>query len=363
MKHKLVAFLFVVALAYGSAFGSSGTDALKVNVSNWSGSPLVILNGNQYAVGTYALGTIQLFYTVKDYQFTTGYFGQFTVNLAINPAAGTSKTDYPLNVNLHQTGSQNLVVTPEPDSFAVGDNTFTGTSTVTINIPEGVSNADGTELVANLQFGASKTSPGSPQLDTPTTVQVHIKLVHPTACLRLFNFMTSQDFSSAVNNADLKINKKSGYVVSMTYGQWSDNVLLVNTCAEAKSFDLSIVLDPRFDTSPSGNPGNAVFTYLASSQVDPDAFDLSLFPSGTKQGENLCLVGLNVPAGDTFLATAHIDIIRQMVWNFGTWGATGTFSFSAQVNTPGTGCTAGTPHPDVQLPNPATLSVTYNAAI
>ena len=353
--------LLVLALSFSTL--ASAKDAIKASVAPLgSPTPILQVNGNPYSAGTYAVGTIQLFYTVNAYQFTAGDFASFRldmqdINMGANPA-----TSYPVTLNLTQTGSANLVLTPVPASFSVTGVGWTGSSTVTISIPSFVPstpslNVDGTDLVGNLQL---VTSPQGAHLDTVTTVQVHIKLVHPTACLRVFDFITDEEFNAILTSTVVNVNNK-GKVNSTIPGQFSDNILVANTCSTSQSFDLLIGLDSSFDTNPHGNPGNATFTYLKTGYVDPSSFSISAFGSGTPQGERLCLASIVVPGGDTFLATVHMGIIRGMLAS--ALPSSGTFTFRAELDVAGStsGCTnpsAGALN-SMATPNPASATLTF----
>ncbi len=364
------AFLLATALLMGAVGTALAKDAIKESVANVTGSPIVTVNGNPYSQGTYAVGTIQLFYAVQGYSFSAGYFGSFDVNWTdVGGYSSGPATNYSGGVyfDLFQNqANPNLVLVATPGSFLVTAAGQSGTSHVTMSIADSVPgnpslNCDGCELTAVLQSG---TDPSGAHLDTVTTILVHIKLVWPTACLKLYDFVTDEAFTNTITSTNVNTRwdrKLNEYIVTATnpYGQWSENVLLVNTCSDLKHFDLKISLDPHFDTNPSGNPGNATFTYSAAGAITPGTFSISAFGSGTPQGEALCMANLSVGAGDTFLTTVHIGI-NKGVW---TGGASGSFSFSGEVDLPNSislsSCSGGTLHPDVAAPDPATAAVSY----
>jgi hypothetical protein len=209
-------------------------------------------------------------------------------------------------------------------------------------------NTDGTELVSNLQL---ETVPTGSHLDTVTTVQVHVKLVYPTNCLRMYDFITDQDFTSTVTGTG--VNVSNGMVRATTpYGQLSDNILVVNVCGVGQPFDLKINLDSSFETNPHGNPGNAVFNYLTTGSINPSTFNISAFGAGTPQGESLCLGSIVLPAGETLLTTVHIGIKKISA---SALPADGTFDFSAGAYAAGSSCTGALS--TLVTPNPATASV------
>ncbi len=365
MKTRYLRSIQLLILALSFSPLASAKDAIKSSVTPLgSPAPILQVNGNPYSAGTYAVGTIQLFYTVHAFQFTAGNFASFQLNMQDINVGANPVTTYPVTLNLTQTGSANLVLTPVPASFTVTGVGWTGSSTVTISIPSSVPstpslNVDGSDLVGNLQL---VTSPQGAHLDTVTTIQVHIKLVHPTACLRVFDFITDEAFTTIVTSTVVNVNSHTGKVVATNpFGQFSDNILVANTCSTSQSFDLLISLDSSFDTNPHGNPGNATFTYMKAGYVDPSGFSISAFGSGTAQGEHLCLANITVPAGDTFLATVHMGILRGMAAS--ALPSSGMFSFQASVDTAGSTSSCANPSAgtlnSLATPNPASASLSF----
>jgi hypothetical protein len=57
--------------------------------------------------------------------------------------------------------------------------------------------------------------------------------------------------------------------------------------------------------------------------------------AGTPEGQQLCLQSVTVPDGSTFLDTIHMQIINKML---GSELPDGSFTFSAALYNPGTGC-------------------------
>jgi hypothetical protein len=367
MKNSLlmsIAMLALIAISLPSP--AAAKDAVTASVSNY-GDAIVMNNGNPLAKGTFAVGTIQLFYTFEGDQFQAGNFASFDLNLGIKASPITGQqTQYPVQfLSLDQIGSQNILLTPASSSFNVTSAGWGTTTTVTISIAPTVPsdpalNCDGCELVANMRM----TTPGGSKLDTPTNVQVHIKLVHPAACLRVYDFLTDQGLttivtSTIVNVGGPKANPK--IVGTNPFGQFSDNILIVNTCSSEQSFDLDIVLDSHFETNPHNGHGNAVFTYLTSGAVDPNNFDITTFGGGTGQKQNLWLSNITLPGNSSFLATVHIDLI--------TGGSPSTFlpsngcfdGFSAQLLLPNSNPLLFAPAilNSMAVPNPASAQMTF----
>jgi hypothetical protein len=349
MKMRKIVPTIGVIFAFGMVGAASANDAIQATVTpNPPPTPIVMNNGTGLTPGTYAIGTIQLFYTVSGFQFPAGQFATFDLGLSVAAGKPNPPTAYPVALTLNQTGS-NLALQPASSTFSVTSVAWNEHTTVTIFIPADAPTADGTDLVGNLQISA----PGVAHLDTVTTVQVHIKLVHPTACLKLYNFITDEAFTQTVTSTNVNVNNRNGKVTATTpYGQLSDNVLVVNTCSSSESFDVLIALDPWFRTNPSGNPGNAVFTYATTGELDPSAFNILAFGPGTGHGQSLQLTNITVPAGDMFLMTVHMTINKGVLW---TGGNAGTFSFSAGLYVNGTSTLLG----GVDAINPASTVLTY----
>jgi hypothetical protein len=171
----------------------------------------------------------------------------------------------------------------------------------------------------------------------------------------MFNFITDEAFTTAINS--IGVNVAHGKVrATNPFGQLSDNILVVNTCSTGQSFDLKISLDSSFDTQPHGNPGNAVFTYFMTGFVDPSTFNISAFTSGTAQGERLCLANITLPAGQTFLTTVHMGIVKGLLPSQlpSDW----SFDYSAEARAAGSGCLGALNA--LVTPNPAPASLSFN---
>ena len=307
--------------------------------------PSIKLNGNATTQGV-----IQLFYTVNAYTFPVGDFATFKVDMLNVHLSGSNNAIYNAPLTLVQNGSENVILLPATSSFTVTGLGWTGTTNVQVRIPAGVPNVDGTDLVGNLNMRI----PGTNHVGTPTSVQVHIRLVHPTACLKSYNFITDTDFNSTVTLATVNVNKNGKVTGTSNPGQFSDNVLIANTCGQDETIDLGILLDSRWETNPNNNPGNAVFTYSADGEIDSDSFDFSDFGEQAAQKQNLCLKNVTIPAGTSFLATVHSGVIKGMsVALLGTQ----PFSFQANIVQPNTSCTGALS--TYSLPNPVSTTLPF----
>jgi hypothetical protein len=347
--------LLTIALAITAT--CSAKDAIQSSVTPLSGAtPIVAVNGNPYSPGTFAVGTIQLWYTVNAFQFTPGVLATFSLGLSDINYSNNPNTTYPVALNITQIGSTYLTLIPAPASFSPTGPGWNASSVVTVSIPLSTAQSltsDGTELVGNLKLD---TVPAGAHLNTVTNVQVHVKLVHPTNCLRVFNFITDQDHTEVVTSTIVNVNSHSGAITSLNpYGQLSDNLLIANTCTTTQSFDVKALLDAMFDTNPHGNPGNAVFTFLTSGYVSPTSFLVTAFGTGTPQGEQLCLGNVSVPAGQTFLITVHMGILKV---NASLLPPSNIFHFSADLRQAGSAC-AG-PLDSLATPNPVSTALAFS---
>lgn len=340
-------YLLVAALVAAMTNPSWAKDAIEASVTNWTGTPIIQNNGNPDAQGTYAVGTIQLTYTVVGYTFPVGLLGSFDLNWGVAPGYSSGPAPaYPINLKVEQIGGTNLTLLPTPDNFTVTSNSDSGMSRVDMAIASSVPtdpalNCDGCTLTGNLRM---TTSPAGAKLDTVTNVQVKVMLLHPTNCLKAFNFVTDQDYERGVlTSTTVKVGTSgpwNGKVKGSDPSQYADNVLIANTCANDESFDLKIELDPSFETNPSNNPGNAVFTYSTTGEMDQTSFNLSSFGTGTAKGQQLCLQNVTVPAGSSFLTTVHSQLIKGVLPS--TLPGDKSFDFTAKLfETVNAGCTGG----------------------
>jgi hypothetical protein len=280
-------------------------------------NPIIIQNGTQYSQGTYAIGTIQLFYTVQAYQFTAGNFGYFTLDLSIQGGKATPPTDYPVTLSLKQTGSVNLDLVPITESFNVDSVNWHGSTRVNINIPASVASnpsfqVDGAELVGNLQM----VTPSGSHLDTVTTIQIHLILAHPTDCLKAYSFVTNNDNTAQVD--PIQVSKQSNnQKVSSNPQNPHYIVVMTNTCSVAQCADARFGLNSNFQLKGA----QAVKTFSSNSLIDTFS-ELSSFFSGSPladpHGTSMCLSapattlcgsgGIPVLGGESYLIKADINI-------------------------------------------------------
>ncbi len=349
----------ISAIALALSLPCAAKDAVQASVTALNDSPIVVQNGNPYSAGTYAVGTVQLFYTVVATQFPAGPLATFRVGLLDKAYNDKPATAYPVTLNLAQNGFPVVELSAAPGMFTVTGAGPIGSSVVTVSIPPATAadpalNVDGKELVGNLILD---TDPAGNHLDTVTSIQVHVKLVYPVAnCLRLFDLITNEPITTTVTSTVVNVGGNPATVKSTNpFGQFSDNLLVVNTCGSARTFDLNAALDKAFATNPQGNPGNAVFTYLKTGYVDPASFSIGAFGTSAPVGQQLCLQNVTLPAGDSFLMAVHMGIIRGQSPSL--LPPNGVFNFSGTIYGPGTNC-SGTPDPLV-TPNPAAAALGF----
>ena len=351
VTRKLLAIIMLAILCAWPTGTAWAKDSMTVSVTNATGSPVIVNNG-------LANGTIQLFYTVNANAFTLGEFASFDLDwVTVLNANPKNATDYGSGIQFTLGQDQNggyVDLVPAKSTFDLFAAGQTGTSRITVFITADKAGdlpptVDGTDLVGNLKLEAGS------KVGTVTSIQVHIRLVHPTNCLKVYNFVTDMEFNELLTTSlNVPVNgRNAGKVVSSQPGQVSDNVLIANTCATDQSFDLGIGLDSSFSVSSNGNPVKA---YAAGGEFDSSDFNALLATDPTYKGQSLCLQNVTVPAGSSFLATVHAGVKTQ--WPQGSLPADGTFDFAASLyQNVNSGCTA--PLYSLATPNPATFTLPF----
>lgn len=324
---KKVCILLGVLLIVMLSLTAWAKDAVVAAVSNPLPNPpgaIIMENGTHYSRGTYAIGTIQLYYTVTATQFTAGCNHSFDVALNYQDNGKGKPSKYPLDLNFRQTGSANLSLQPTQSGYSgITRASFPLYATVNICVPADVANdpvfqVDGTDLVGNLQL---ETVPKGANLDTVTTIQVHLILIHPSddACLRVLNFVTNNDITSALSSITVrKAAVPAAMPVGSTPSQLNYIVVVANTCSETHCIDLSFALDAAFQLGSGTNPVKS----FSSNDVLDEFQDVATFwltaPTATNQGTNTCLYStagcFSIPATDTFMLKADITIKSNASW-------------------------------------------------
>lgn len=336
MKARLLLLPLAMLLASTAALAN---DEIVSTVTNGSGPQATIVNNGVPS------GTIQLWYSYVGASFPCGNFATFNVGLQDEAGNGKQMPTYPVALSLVQSGSGTPVqLSPSPDSYTVSGQTWNNLAspeTVTVNIDCSKLTGtlyDGEDIVGNLN---EQTVPNGSHLDTISTIQVHVVLVTPTACLKLYQFETYQDSGTSLASVQVVTNNKTGAVKSTNPGTISTDALVVNTCASTQNFDLGVALDPEWSTIPANNPGNATFAYDITGAIDPGTLNMTGL-TGTPMGEGTCLQNVTLLAGDSYLVTVHSAIDSGLYVS--SLPASGNFSFGAELFNPttsGTGCTGG----------------------
>ncbi len=333
-----IAAIIFVCLAFGvPAFAKDGL-AVKVDAV---GSPVPIVineNGN-------TPGTIQVRYDVIGTSVNNsadGYFAQLQLTLtSVQLSTQGQATDYGTNgvkVNLtqDQSGASSLILTADPASVwlkAPGQTGSSATSMVTVQIPpalNGVPLADGTDLVGNLKFVALDQ-----HFDTPTNLQVHVTVWHPTTdCFRAIHLVADQGYTAIYGTtADsptpltVTVGQKGNGDAKTTPSVFADTVVLINSCTEPKTYDVHLSVASGFSVPP----GNSVFT---ATNIGSD-YGLPVLQSATwTGGKAFCLGSVVVPAGTEFFARVHTSIDMKAAG----LAPTGFFVFPAALYPAGATC-------------------------
>jgi len=335
-------------------------ETVKAAVSIPAGQPepLVTYNGNAVPPGAYSVGTLRLEYDYVGFNFPEGTFAEFDLNLAL--AAGNGgPTNYNAPLTLGQSGSPNMVLTPTPAAFTVTGPSWTDTAIIQVAIPHAVAinpllNVDGTVLVGNMQLA----SPGRSGLGTATSVQVKIRLVYPTSCLRQYTFLSDRDISADVGSVVMSYGTRGGNVDKiMNMSPVSANalaqvVLLVNTCAEDHLVDLRVAPDARLVFGP-GN-GNTTFVYSGPGELAPGAIDTASLVAVSASSHVVSITNLNIKAGESVLVKLHLVLDGSLTRN--TIGSS-PFVLGSTAFLPGGTFTSLDTEVD---PNPATRNVTFS---
>jgi hypothetical protein len=345
----------LLAVASGTAWGN---DQIASEITIPAGQPVPIIEPKGVTPGN-----IMLTYTWVASSCSTGQFAQFNLNLSDQLGSGRQRGVYPAILSLEDSGGGTAAqLSASPASLNVTGVGWTGSSLVTVSISKCDTFQDGATLDGQMQESASLPLGGNPFINTQTTIHVHIKVVVPkAACLNLYSFESDQDTGDLLTS--LVVNAKTnGSIKATNPGQISVDGLVANTCLSELSFDLGIGIgfDHDWGTNPSGNPGNATFTYTTTGEYDPSTYNLAAFGTGTKQGEILCLSNVTLAAGDSFLTRVHSAILSGLTTSNLPNLTAGNFTFSATIYAPGTSClTAFSPPSIVGPSNPATSLLSY----
>lgn len=342
MRNICSVSLVTLILITGTAVNAWAGDNIQVSVHDISPEASVKVNGNDVVQGN-----LQLWYTVNAYSFPTGVFGTFEIDVKALHLNGQTNASYPATMTLVQNGSQNLILAPASSSIHVPYQGWEGSTMVTISIPNSVPNEDGTDLVGNLNFSI----PASNKIGTPTSVQVHIRLVHPNFCVKVYNFMADAGADNIYSDTfQLDVKVKSGVVNSTSPGTVSYNMLLANTCGEDRTADIGAVLAPSWEVSGA----QGVKLLSANGDIDLSGYDVDLFDDPQNNGKSVCFGNATIHSGQTVLLNVKAKMIDDA--SEASVGVS-PFTFSGSVRQAGTSCT-GTLDP-LASPNPVSTGLEF----
>lgn len=286
-------------------------------------------------------GTIQLLYTFTGQHLPCGSSNAFaTFSLALAGSTGTNtKTtpSYPqtLTFSTVQNGNGGPVqLSADPAGpFTINAMPWNTSSMVTVTLPD--CNKIGTPTDGQEVNGMLNIATGTAHLATVSGVLVKVKLSIPssTACLQPYSFETEND-GTPLGSVTVTSNAK-GIVKATQPGDISADGLVVNNCSTDQNFDMQVVLDPNWSTNPANNPGNAVFTYTFSGELDPSIFATA----GTSNAEAVCLVNVPLQSGQSFLEVVHSQIDSGIASS--SLSSSGNFNFSTVLYPAKTGCGGG----------------------
>lgn len=337
--------LVVVSVSMTTRAFAASKDTLAAMIDGFSKSPTASDAGVWVTNGQ-----INIEYDVPSLA-TNSAFATFTLHLKGQGSSSTSTT-YPVSIAIGNNGNppQNLSIAPGATPVSLTAQGIEKTTTMTIAVDCTTSacpSGNGETIDRHVTF----TGPtGNNGIVTQVQIHVTLKLVIPKPCLSVATIVTDEGWTQKLTDTDLIViaNGKQANTVRATspFGQHSLDVAVVNspTCATgAQNFDLGLALDPRYETNPNDNPGNAVFTYFSSLPIDLSSTPLPLLSSGTPMGQALCLSGISLDPGSSMLARAHMQIKRGLniqtdpLWT--TTPAPGPFVFSGAVYASGSNCT------------------------
>jgi hypothetical protein len=307
MAKKLIVAMAALCLATAanSAFADDQITTTVTAPFTGSSAPLIINNAATN-------GTIQVIYTYTGSSLPCGAGTTFaTFSLSLFDSAGTTgkSPTYPASLSFQDAQNGNggpVQLSANPAGFSVSGSGLIGSPTVTVSLPDcsKIDPAyDGEEV-----NGMLNEATGTAHLQTISGVLVKIKLSIPsnTSCLQTYSFETDND-GNPLPSITVNANKFNS-VKSTQPGEISVDTLIANNCNVPRTFDLKVNLDPGWSTNPVNNPGNAVFTFAVTGEIDPTTFNLAAFGTGTPQGQSLCLSNVSLAAGQSFLDVVHSQI-------------------------------------------------------
>jgi len=288
----VMTFILMVSAALNGWAG----DNISVSLQEISPAPAIKMNDKDVTQGA-----LQFWYTVTAFKFTPGLFGTFRIDMKDVHLNGPLNASYPAPLALNQNNPHNLILTPVPAAFSVSGQGWTDHTIVTIEIPSGVPNTDGTDLVGDLKLNI----PGANKVVTPANVQVHIRLVHPTYCLKVYNFMADAGAETLYDDTfRLDVRVKDDEASSTSPGTSSYNILVANVCGERKAVDIGAVLDPSWTVVGA----QGVKLYSATGDITLTGYDNNLFGEPLINGTDVCFQNAAILTGQTVLLNIKVTL-------------------------------------------------------
>ena len=293
----------------GAVGAAQAKDAVRALITDSDGG-VVTQNGAFQTPGTYAIGTIKIDYFVAGYQFPADWTRTLEMCLDTLPNGSRPLTTYPANVYVRQVGTPNVSAVASPDTVTFDNADQEHCIKVDVSVPASVASdpvfqEDGTELVANLQISTD----ASTKLDTVTTVQLHITLLHPTACVRAIHFVSNHDFTSNLGEAGISVsyNRANARLTSGPV-DLQHLLALVNVCDQDVRVDIGTTYNENFELFRS----NAVRTTSINQEFsDPSAlllYGLDWNDLNDVSPVSSCLQDVTVPANQAFILSERTRI-------------------------------------------------------
>jgi hypothetical protein len=341
----------LLMLTAASAWANDQIVSTVTPVTNpYSSTPIIQING-------VSQGNIRLVYTVIGTHFPCGPqnpFATFNLDMLDQQGNGSIRGSYPATLSLADSGNGTPVqLSPSPDTFTVNGIGWSDNSNVSVNIDCGSLPApfDGQIIDGQMNQSANNNA----HLNTVSSVQVHIMLVFPTACLKLYSFESDQNTFDLLTS--VKVVPKTAFVKATNPSAVSVDGMVVNTCSDPQAFDIGINLG-QYWTNTGANINAATYTYTTSGEVDPSNYGLSTWGVGTLQGQTLCIKNFTVQPGYSFLTRVYSQIMAGTpMMNL----PTGSFAFGATLYTPSSNCSGNLlPSTLISPNNPASSSLAWS---
>ena len=202
-------------------------------------------HGTGYTPGMYAVGDIQLNYTYVGTTFPEGLFATFNLNMGSLPPSTKATTHFvsrDVRSDGHRLREHDSLgqlaasgVEPGVDRLGAGNHQH----------PELRGGRSAAQSPTGMFLSGTSSWDAGSELKTSTNVKVRITLVHPTACLKVYDFITDADLKNTITSTEVGVNKNNGKVTSTNpYGSLSYNLMVVNTCGMPETFDANVKHSP-----------------------------------------------------------------------------------------------------------------------